>query len=70
MVQILTKEIPNFVDYFKTHSLEIVEQLIYYLWDDVRFEQMFNTYVEYQRDDHTINYQGFVDTLKYIQVSL
>lgn len=56
--------------YFRTHSLEIVEHLLANTWDKAHFESLFGTHVNYIPEKHAIKHQTFADSLIYIQVSL
>lgn len=68
MLNTLLKEEPRIGDYFESHSLEIIEELINNMWDDDKFAEYFHTNVEYVADDSTINYEIFTKSLDYVQV--
>lgn len=55
--------------YFRTHSMEIVEHLLENTWDGTHFESLFGTHITYIAESHAINHQMFSDSLSYIQVS-
>lgn len=59
---------PTIQDYFETHPLEIVEELLSNMWDVEKFVQFFETDVEFVTDEHTINYNIFLKSLDYIRV--
>lgn len=70
LLKLLNKEMPKFDEYLKTHPLKVVEQLLINTWDDKQFYILFGTNVEYVKDEHTINFQIFCQSLDFIQVSL
>lgn len=60
---------PNIDEYFDTHSLEIIEELITHMWDAERFTHFFETCVEFMDDaNNIIDYNLFTKSLEYIQV--
>lgn len=69
VAQIMRKERPNLEDYFKSDSLKIAEEMLNAMWDRVKFSEMFDMNVEFVVDDNTIEYEIFVQSLAYIQVS-
>lgn len=62
--------LPDCEQYFRSHSLDIVEHLLVNTWDAAHFELLFGTRINYIAENHAINYQMFIDSLTYIQVSL
>lgn len=68
MLKILRKEKPRIEDYFESHSLEIIEELLKNMWDVDKFRQYFDTEVEYVAVERTIDHNVFVKSLDFIQV--
>lgn len=69
MMTVLRKEKPNIEKYFETHPLEIVEELLNITWDSMKFNQIFDTDVEYFVDGYTIDFGTFVKSLNFVLVS-
>lgn len=68
MLNILRKEKPQIEDYFESHSMEIVAELINNSWDAELFTELFEIDVEFVTDDSTVDKNTFLRSLKYIQV--
>lgn len=61
--------IPNINDYFQSHALEIIEDLINNTWDHGEFREFFNLDVEYGDNGRmVIDYDTFLSSLGSIQV--
>lgn len=68
MLNIIRRDIPKIEDYFDSHTLEIIEELLSKLWDVDTFRKYFEINVEFVMDDHTINSATFKKSLVFIQV--
>ncbi|XP_055323121.1 serine/threonine-protein kinase ATM isoform X2 [Sitodiplosis mosellana] len=67
MLKILRKEKPRIEDYFDSHALEIIEELLNNMWDVDKFREYFDTEVEYVTDEQSIDHKVFLKSLEYIQ---
>lgn len=66
--QILRAEQPDIDSYFKSHALEIAEELLTNMWDDAKFHELFEADVEFVKDERTIDLKTFKKSLLFIQV--
>lgn len=67
ILKILRKEKPRIEDYFDSHSLEIIGELLNNFWDDGKCRDMFAIDVEFVSDVHTIDHKTFLKSLEFIQ---
>lgn len=70
MLKVLRKEKPRIEEYFDTHSLEIIQELLINMWDVDKFREYFDAEVEYVTDEQTIDHRVFLKSLEYIQVMI
>lgn len=68
MLSILKQNVPHIENYFESHSLEIIQELITTLFDAEKFTQCFGTDVEYVSDESTIDFGIFMKSLDYVKV--
>lgn len=69
MLKVLRKEKPRIEEYFDTHSLEIIQELLVNMWDLAKFHEYFDAEVEYVTDEQTIDHRVFLKSLEFIQVT-
>lgn len=68
IIKVLRREKPRIEEFFQTHSLEIVEELINNTWDPEKFHHFFETDVEYSDDGYTIDFETLIKSLNSIKV--
>lgn len=68
MLKILRGQKPKIENYFESHCLEIIEELLNNMWDIEKFREYFDTEVEFVIDDRNIDYNTFMKSLEFIQV--
>lgn len=67
---ILQNNFTNINQVIINNAVEIVEHLLFSLWDKQLFQQYFNVDIDIETDDLLIDYNSFIKCIEYLQVCI
>lgn len=68
--KMINNNIGNLEQLLFANNLEIIEKLLFNLWDEEKFQELFNIDIEFQSDDdETIDFNSLKSCMEFLLVS-
>lgn len=69
MLRVIASDLPNVENYFISHGMQVIQGLLLNTWDDVVFNQLFASNLDYLGETYFIDCVTFEKSVEFIQVN-